>query len=225
VAVERSSEVTYLIKFENLLPAVTQIFCPRPHRTPFQWDDTENAGFCEFCKPWLPVHDNYRTLNLAKQREDKKSFFKFYQHLSQLRSTPTYQNGDFTSRAYNDKVFAFKRTYNDETNVIVINLGNSAYRIDVNEMNGGFSKEMEIIVAGPQSFYETGDVAFSNAFIVLPYDAVVLKSKESTADPSTTTPIPGTPSTTEDTPTTTAASATLIASFTLCTLIILHFLF
>ena len=34
-------------------------------RTPFQWDDTENAGFTTG-KPWLKVNPNYTGLNAAR---------------------------------------------------------------------------------------------------------------------------------------------------------------
>ncbi len=39
-----------------------------PERTPFQWDSTTSAGFSNSTKTWLPVHPNYKTLNLAAQK-------------------------------------------------------------------------------------------------------------------------------------------------------------
>lgn len=81
-----------------------------PVRTPFQWDDSSNAGFCA-CgnnKTWLPVHDNYRNLNLNLQKSWRKSTFNFYKELSELRKDDTMQEGAYTSFVVND-VFAYTR--------------------------------------------------------------------------------------------------------------------
>lgn len=47
-----------------------------PARTPFHWDATSNAGFSNGNTTWLPVADNYRSLNLAIQKEAAKSHYK-----------------------------------------------------------------------------------------------------------------------------------------------------
>ena len=58
-------------------------------RTPFQWDDSENAGFTTG-KPWLGVNQNYRTINLAEQRNRPDSVWNFYRQLIELRRNPEY---------------------------------------------------------------------------------------------------------------------------------------
>ena len=37
-------------------------------RTPMQWNDLENAGFSSV-KPWIDVHENYKTINVASAEE------------------------------------------------------------------------------------------------------------------------------------------------------------
>ena len=51
--------------------------CSRdPERTPMQWDTTDNAGFTNAEKPWLPVNDNYKTgINVAYQSQVDMSDF------------------------------------------------------------------------------------------------------------------------------------------------------
>lgn len=81
-----------------------------PVRTPFQWDDSSNAGFCE-CgnnKTWLPLNTNYRDLNLELQKSRRKSTFKFYKELSELRKDDTMQENGYESFVVND-VFAYTR--------------------------------------------------------------------------------------------------------------------
>lgn len=47
-----------------------------PNRTPFHWDDSKNAGFSDGNSTWLPVADNYKTLNVAAQMKSKKSHYQ-----------------------------------------------------------------------------------------------------------------------------------------------------
>lgn len=79
-----------------------------PQRTPFQWDDSENAGFSKH-RPWLPVHTNYKQLNLAQQKKDKHSTYKFYQQLMSLRKIDAFSHGEFHSEVLANKVFAYTR--------------------------------------------------------------------------------------------------------------------
>lgn len=58
-------------------------------RTPFQWDDSPNAGFTGGT-PWLPVNPNYRTINAQAQIGNPDSVFSFYQKLINLRKDPAY---------------------------------------------------------------------------------------------------------------------------------------
>ncbi len=58
-------------------------------RTPFQWDDSPNAGFTTGT-PWLRVNPNYKRVNLAEQRDRADSVWSFYRQLIELRRNPEY---------------------------------------------------------------------------------------------------------------------------------------
>lgn len=60
-------------------------------RTPFQWDDSENAGFTDG-SPWLMVNPKYKHINLAEQINDSDSVFNFYKELISLRKNPEYES-------------------------------------------------------------------------------------------------------------------------------------
>ncbi len=60
-------------------------------RTPFQWNDSENAGFTDGT-PWLRVNPNYKTINLEAEKEDPDSVFTHYKKLSALRKSVEYKD-------------------------------------------------------------------------------------------------------------------------------------
>lgn len=59
-------------------------------RTPFQWNNTPNAGFTAGT-PWLPVNPNYTRINAEAQLADSNSLFRYYQKMIALRKNPQYQ--------------------------------------------------------------------------------------------------------------------------------------
>ncbi|BDM83303.1 glycoside hydrolase family 13 protein [Acaryochloris marina] len=56
-------------------------------RTPMQWDASLNAGFSfgVAVDPWLPVHNNYRTVNIESELKDEHSVLNFYRQLIRVR--------------------------------------------------------------------------------------------------------------------------------------------
>lgn len=130
-----------------------------PERTPFQWDSSNYAGFksAGLPEPWLPVHTNYVTLNLAAQKAAPKSFYKLYQQLATLRQKDAFVYGEFKSTTVNENVFGYIRSLaGDQTHVILINLSDKEYTVDVNKLGADFKGGAEIAVAGSNSNYDTG---------------------------------------------------------------------
>lgn len=60
-------------------------------RTPFQWDDSKNAGFSQGT-PWLKVNPNYTSINAAAQIQDEDSVFSYYKKLIALRKNEEYKD-------------------------------------------------------------------------------------------------------------------------------------
>jgi glycosidase len=56
-------------------------------RTPMQWDDSPKAGFSDPDTPslWLPLADNFQTINVEAQKNDPRSLLSLYQQLLTLR--------------------------------------------------------------------------------------------------------------------------------------------
>jgi len=91
-------------------------------RSPFQWDDSETAGFTTG-QPWLMVNPNVKSINLASQIDDEDSLFHFYKKLISLRKSNEYKEtliyGEFTPyQRETENLLAF--TLTADKNIIVI---------------------------------------------------------------------------------------------------------
>lgn len=66
-----------------------------PNRAPLPWDSSPGAGFTTG-RPWLPLHPEARSHNIAAQRGDPGSVLSFYRSLLALRrGTPALLEGSF----------------------------------------------------------------------------------------------------------------------------------
>ncbi len=98
-------------------------------RTPMQWDDSLHAGFSE-ATPWLPVTDNYKTINVKHEKKDPDSAWALYRSLIRLRNnSETLRLGEYTPRASSSpNIFSFERSYKNERYLIIANFGDTIER-------------------------------------------------------------------------------------------------
>ncbi|XP_049284745.1 maltase 2-like isoform X2 [Anopheles funestus] len=153
------------------------VFSRDPERTPFQWDDTANAGFSTGPTTWLPVHPNYRQLNLAAEKRSERSHYKTYQALVRLRTHATFRKGSIQLVPYSDSVIVYVRELQDaDTFVVVINLSDGADRmVDLASVFPRLSPELTVASSGSESNYRTGDIVQSDRLIVGRYEGLVLQ--------------------------------------------------
>ena len=93
-------------------------------RTPMQWNDKANAGFsAEKIKTWLPVNENYKTINAEAEENDPDSVLACYRKLSGLRKNhEALIAGDYHEIcADSEEIFAFERSLNDEKIITAVN--------------------------------------------------------------------------------------------------------
>jgi alpha-glucosidase len=94
-----------------------------PVRTPMPWDESENAGFTT-AKPWLPLHADWPTRNVARMTEDRRSILALYRRLLALRrDCPALSIGDFVLLNVQDDILAYARRHDSERLIVVLNLG------------------------------------------------------------------------------------------------------
>ncbi|KAJ8682106.1 hypothetical protein QAD02_017898 [Eretmocerus hayati] len=100
-------------------------------RTPFQWDQTTSAGFSNNTKTWLPVNENYKTLNLALQKKAENSHYKIFQALTSLkRFSPVLKSGTTEILATDDVLGIVRRLEGHRPITLLINFSNSLTKID-----------------------------------------------------------------------------------------------
>ncbi|XP_011875708.1 PREDICTED: maltase 2-like [Vollenhovia emeryi] len=98
-----------------------------PERTPFQWDDTTSAGFSTNETTWLPVNDNYKDLNLAKQQKEFLSHYNVFKHMGQLKKKPVIEQGSLETALY-----CYKCSFTENVLGVVRRQGSSVVAVLVN---------------------------------------------------------------------------------------------
>jgi len=128
-------------------------------RTPMQWSDEPNAGFTTGT-PWLIVNPNYIRINMKSQLDNPNSIRNFYKRMIGIRSqSEILKFGSFEAIETREYLFAYKRTYNEQSLVIALN----------------FSPV-------EQKFKYSGEVLLSNYAtevfngVLKPYEAVIIKA-------------------------------------------------
>jgi oligo-1,6-glucosidase/alpha-glucosidase len=101
-------------------------------RTPMLWDEKPNAGFCsDSIKPWLPIAENFREINVAKQSRDAHSLLNFYRQAIRLRNaTPALNEGrlEIAEDICNGRLLAYYRIFGGERLAVLLNMSASTVK-------------------------------------------------------------------------------------------------
>lgn len=91
-------------------------------RTPFQWNDSENAGFTTGT-PWLKVNPNYKEINAEAQERQENSVLNYFRRLIRFRKENLeliYGQSEFLD-LQNESVFAYTRELEGRKLLILLN--------------------------------------------------------------------------------------------------------
>ncbi|PWJ66250.1 MULTISPECIES: alpha-glucosidase [unclassified Fibrobacter] len=129
-------------------------------RTPMQWNSGPNAGFTTG-KPWLSINENFVTLNVANEEQDKNSVLNFYRTLIELRQNSTALNGGELEIILEEhpQVIGYKR---------------GEYTILINMDEAEVSLEPGLFTVKERIISNYGDNPSSNT--LQPLEAVILKA-------------------------------------------------
>ncbi|XP_045510978.1 maltase 2-like [Colias croceus] len=145
-----------------------------PVRTPFQWSSGKNAGFSESDKTWLPTADGYENRNVDHEQAAVRSHYHVYRTLAGLRKRPAFRLGRLESLALSSDVFAFKRWYNDDAYVVVMNVGRSYQVVNLTAFDLIFG-QLEVEVSSVLSSRTYGDNVQANYLDLAADEALVLR--------------------------------------------------
>jgi oligo-1,6-glucosidase len=108
-------------------------------RTPFQWDNSNNAGFTGGA-PWIKVNPNYTTVNVAAEEKDSLSCLNYFRKLIKLRK----ENLVFVYGKYqlldkdNPSVYAYTRVLNGKKILVLLNFTNKPAPVNIgNNLSNG----------------------------------------------------------------------------------------
>ena len=135
-------------------------------RTPFQWDDTEQAGFTNG-KPWIMVNPNYRDINAACQMAEPDSVFHYYRKLISLRKEHeivVYGTYDLLLPE-SKEIYMYTRTWENEKLLVVCNFSGDTVNVELPEEFAG----AEILISNYK------DVSVQVEMTVRPYEAFVIR--------------------------------------------------
>ncbi|KAJ8726607.1 hypothetical protein PYW07_001305 [Mythimna separata] len=159
----------------NTNDPINYVFSSRdPERTPFQWNADKNAGFSTADKTWLPVAEGYETLNVEVQTAAERSHLKVYQALAALRQEKVFRYGRYDSLALNEDVFVFRRWYNGEIYLVLVNMHDDDYVIDLTYFENVVG-DVSVVLRSIQSPKNEGDVFNASAVPVNGFEGLVLK--------------------------------------------------
>ena len=139
-------------------------------RTPFQWDNSTNAGFTKGT-PWLKVNPNYKTINVAAEEKDPNSILNYFRKMVKLRKAlPELVYGAYKLLDENNKhVYAYTRTLNNKKVLVVMNFS-----------------DKNVLFTIPASVGKTSEVLINNlkdykiknsTFNLQPYQAIIVRLK------------------------------------------------
>ncbi|MCJ0911218.1 alpha-glucosidase [Mammaliicoccus sciuri] len=104
-------------------------------RTPFPWDNTENAGFTNGT-PWIGLTTNFPTVNAKDEVENNQSLFNFYKYMIELRNHSKYKEvltyGTFEEVNHiSENIISYYRHNETHTIQVIINLSNKEDQIEI----------------------------------------------------------------------------------------------
>jgi len=156
-----------------------------PYRSPFPWDNTTSAGFSTNNKTWLPVHNNYKKLNLKAQQLAKNSHYKIYKKVIALKQKRVVREGGIKCINIDEKVLVIIRHPSEglenvnslgqeDLIILLINFTNDKVRVNLADYLN--VKKWTVYVASLASHIKVGST-FEADHIDLPRSASVILVK------------------------------------------------
>ena len=123
-----------IISKENIQDPIDRLFPGQgrdPVRTPMQWAPISNAGF-SIVESWLPVNENYKTINVENEAQHGDSMLMFYYRLIELRREESaLHSGEYIPVCQQGNSFSFLRVAKDRHFLVAVNLGEEYESLEI----------------------------------------------------------------------------------------------
>ena len=117
-------------------------------RTPMQWDTSQNAGFSSAEQAWLPVHNDFKTINVEKEHKETNSLLNTIRALLRIRKEEkTLQEGSLECiEGLPFGVLGYSRTFGKMKLLILLNFEKQSkeFPLDASECIFKLNAEDEI---------------------------------------------------------------------------------
>ncbi|XP_037663195.1 neutral and basic amino acid transport protein rBAT [Choloepus didactylus] len=150
-------------------------------KSPMQWDNSSNAGFSEGNNTWLPPNSDYQTVNVDVQKTQFKSTLKLYQELSLLHANELLLSRGWFCHVWNENNFVvYTRELDgmDRVFTMVLNFGESASKVNLQEMLPGLPSKVSIRLSTNTA--TQGSQVETNAIILDKGEGLILDYKMKT---------------------------------------------
>jgi alpha-glucosidase len=108
-----------------------------PSRTPMPWNAALHAGFST-AEPWLPLHSNYRQVNVAVQEDDSSSELHYFRKLTGLRrKLPALHAGTYRAVTVTAEVFAYVREWQEQRVLVLLNFSAAEHLLSLDDLARG----------------------------------------------------------------------------------------
>lgn len=153
--------------------------------TPFHWSYFR-TGFTAADHTWLPVSEEYKTVNALQQLRAPQSHLQIFKTLVRVRQEPSFKNGTLNIQAIGEniviysrlvgKAFCLKITLSNnlflscsqeagsDIYVVVLNLGDSDQTINLTQYYS-LGAQAEVITSSVQSQYINGETVQTASFV------------------------------------------------------------
>jgi glycosidase len=138
-------------------------------RTPMQWNDGANAGFSpEGIAPWLPVADDYETVNVKSELQLPESTLNMYRRLLDVRrESEALRFGSFMVHpSSSDEVLVYRRESDHETLTVALNFSDAETVVELRAGRVVFS-----------TVDENREEAFRDSIVLAPNEGVIVRHR------------------------------------------------
>jgi glycosidase len=103
-------------------------------RTPMQWDNTQDAGFSQGGKTWLPIGRDYKKRNVMAFESEPNSLLNHYKNLLKLRKEREILSlGKVETVIWKGKILQITRTWQGKKALLMYNFGKGKKKISLPE--------------------------------------------------------------------------------------------